>query len=114
MHFSYKTHIGVNNKTGLVHTVKVTTTNARDVTVASDLLTGEEVVVYEDSGYPGSDKRPELLKRNTTGKAIRYKLNRRPSASRNNSNRSKAQIKRRKHEESSVRAKMEHVFAVVK
>ena len=32
----------------------------------------------------------------------------------NNSTRSKAQIKRREHDKSSVRAKVEHVFAVVK
>ena len=48
------------------------------------------------------------------GKAIRYKINRRPSQSKNHSVRSKGQIKRREHEKSSVRAKVEHVFAVVK
>ena len=91
----------------------MTAANVHDVTVASDLLTGEEKVVYGDSGYLGADKRPESLKRNMSGKTVRYKLNRRPSASRNNSNRSEAQIKRREHEISSVRAKVEHVFAEV-
>ena len=43
-----------------------------------------------------------------------YKINRRPNQSKNNSARSQAQIKRREHEKSSVRAKVEHVFAVVK
>ena len=43
-----------------------------------------------------------------------YKINRRPSPSKRNSTRSKAQIKRREHEKSSVRAKTEHVFAVAK
>lgn len=37
-----------------------------------------------------------------------------PSQSKNNSTRSKAQIKRREREKSSVRAKVEHVSAVVK
>ena len=92
----------------------MTAANVHDVTVASDLLTGEEKVVYGDSGYLGADKRPESLKRNMSGKTVRYKLNRRPSASRNNSNRSEAQIKRREHEISSIRAKVEHVFAEVK
>ena len=45
---------------------------------------------------------------------VHYKINRRPSQSKNNSARSQAQIKRREHEKSSVRAKVEHVFAVVK
>ena len=45
---------------------------------------------------------------------IHYKINRRPSQSKNNSARSKAQIKRREREKSSVRAKVEHVLAIVK
>ena len=45
---------------------------------------------------------------------IKYKLNRRPSQSKDNSVRSKAQIKRREREKSSVRSKVEHVFGVVK
>ena len=80
----------------------------------TDLLTGEEEQVYGDSGYLGSEKRPEARKKNTAGKKIRYKINRRPSQSKNNSARSQAQIKRREHEKSSVRAKVEHVFAVLK
>ena len=43
-----------------------------------------------------------------------HKLNRRPSQSKDNSVRSKAQIKRREREKSSVRSKVEHVLGVVK
>ncbi|MBQ8576689.1 MAG: transposase, partial [Clostridia bacterium] len=52
--------------------------------------------------------------KNKNGKKIKYKINRRPSQYKKNSKRSQAQIKRREHEKSSVRAKVEHVFAVVK
>lgn len=113
-YFGYKAHIGVDSESGLVYTVKVTAANVHDVTVTSDLLTGEEEAVYGDSGYLGADKRPEVPNKNKAGKRIRFKLNRRPSASKNCSIRSKAQIKRREHEKSFVRAKVEHVFAVVK
>ena len=113
-HFGYKAHIGVDKESGLVHTVKVTAGNEHDVTVTSELLTGDEEEVYGDSGYLGAEKRPEALKKNKAGKSVHYKINRRPSQSKNNSARSQAQIKRRKHEKSSVRAKVEHVFAVVK
>lgn len=99
---------------GLVHTVKVTAANEHDVTVTSELLTGDEEEVYGDSGYLGAEKRPEALKKNKAGKSVHYKINRRPSQSKNKSARSQAQIKRREHEKSSVRAKVEHVFAVVK
>ena len=113
-YFGYKAHIGVDSESGLVHTVQVTAANVHDVCVTADLLTGEEEQVYGDSGYLGAEKRPEARKKNTAGKKIRYKINRRPSQSKNNSARSQAQIKRREHEKSSVRAKVEHVFAVLK
>ena len=113
-HFGYKAHIGVDKESGLVHTVKVTAANEHDVTVTSELLTGEEEEVYGDSGYLGAEKRPEALKKNKAGKSVHYKINRRPSQSKNKSARSQAQIKRHEHEKSSVRAEVEHVFAVVK
>ena len=104
----------MDSESGLVHTVQVTAANVHDVCATADLLTGEEEQVYGDSGYLGAEKRPEARKKNTAGKKIRYKINRRPSQSKNNSARSQAQIKRREHEKSSVRAKVEHVFAVLK
>ena len=78
-HFGYKAHIGVDSESGLVHIVQVTAANVHDVCVTADLLTGEEEQVYSDSGYLGAEKRPEAMKKNTVGKKIRYKLNRRPS-----------------------------------
>ena len=78
------------------------------------LPAGEEETVYEDSRYLGVEKRENAVTRNKSGKKIKYKTNRRPSQSRNRSVRSQAQIKRREHEKSSVRAKVEHVFGVVK
>ena len=113
-HFGYKAHIGVDKDTGLVHHVEVTSANVHDVTMVPQLLTGEEASVYGDSGYLGVEKREDAIIRNKQGKRIRYKTNRRPSQSKNRSVRSQAQIKRREHEKSSVRAKVEHVFAVVK
>lgn len=113
-HFGYKAHIGVDKESGLVHTLKVTPGNVHDVCETAELLTGEEQQVYGDSGYLGAEKRPEALKKNKSGQRIHYKINRRPSQSKNKSVRSKAQIKRREHEKSSVRAKVEHVFAVIK
>ena len=85
-----------------------------DVCVTANLLTGEEEQVYGDSRYLGTEKRSEARKKNTVGKKIRYKINCRPSQSKNNSTRSRTHIKRRKHEKSSVRAKVEHVFSVLK
>jgi len=113
-HFGYKAHIGVDKGSGLVHTLEVTSANVHDVTMTSKLLTGEETTVHGDSGYLGAEKREDAIIRNDQGKRIKYKINRRPSQSRNRSVRSQGQIKRRKHEKSSIRAKVEHVFGVVK
>jgi IS5 family transposase len=113
-HFGYKAHIGVDQDTGLVHHLEVTAANVHDVTVTPKLLNGEERTVYGDSGYLGAEKREDAVKHNKAGRKIRYKINRRPSQSRNNSVRSWVQVKRREREKSSVRAKVEHVFGVVK
>lgn len=88
-----------------MHQLIVTAANEYDVIVTSELLTGEEV--YGDSGYLGAKKRPETRKKNKAGKSVHYKINRRPSQSKNRSARSQAQIKRCEHEKSSVRAKAE-------
>ncbi len=113
-HFGYKAHIGADKDSGLVHHLETTAANVHDVTVTPKLLHGEENTVNGDSGYLGAEKREDAVTRNKSGKKIRYKINRRPSQSKNNSVRSKGQIKRREREKSSVRAKVEHVFAVVK
>jgi IS5 family transposase len=113
-HFGYKAHISVDKDSGLVQKVKVTAANVSDIATMPELLTGEEEVVYGDSGYLGAEKRADAILKNKQGKKIRYKINRRPSQIKNRSLWSQGQLKRREREKSSVRAKVEHVFAVVK
>ena len=113
-HFGYKAHVGADKDSGLIHTVEVTAANVHDVTMVPQLLTGDEIVVYGDSGYLGAERREGAVIKNKSGKHIQYKLNRRPSQIKKGSARSQAQLKRREHEKSSIRSKVEHVFAVVK
>ena len=113
-YFGYKAHIGADKDTGLVHSIEVTAANVHDITVVPKLLTTEETVVYGDSGYLGVEKREDAVLRNKNGEKIKYKINRRPSQSRNRSVRSQAQIKRQEREKSSVRAKIEHIFGITK
>lgn len=84
-HFGYKAHVGVDQDTGLVHTLKVTAANVHDATMTSKLLTGEGTVVYGDSGYLGAAKREDAITKNNCDKQICYKLNRRPSQIKKNS-----------------------------
>ena len=112
--FGFKAHIGVDKDSGLVHTVKVTSANVHDVTMTSELLTGEENEVYGDSGYIGADKREDSIVRNNKGRKINYKINRKPSQIKKLSQSGRYAAKRSEHKKSSIRAKVEHVFAVVK
>ena len=113
-HFGYKVHIGVDKDSGLVHHIEATAANVHDVTVVPKLLYGDEASVHGDSGYLGAEKREDAVTHNSQGKKIQYKINRRPSQGKNKSVRSQGQIKRREREKSSVRAKVEHVFGIVK
>ena len=113
-HFGYKAHVGVDKDSGLVHTVEATPANVHDVTQTSSLLTGEEDVVYGDSGYLGAGNREDAIVRNKSGRKIKYKINRRPSQLKKLSKSGQYAAKKVEHAKSSVRAKVEHVFGVVK
>lgn len=58
---------------GLIHSIETTSANVHDLTPAAELLHGEEVVVYADSGYQGIEKRQEMQ-----GKAIGFRVAMRP------------------------------------
>ena len=113
-HFGYKMHIGVDRDSGLVHHVKTTSANKHDVTATSELMHGEEETLNGDSGYIGADKRPEAIRKNKQGKKIKYIINRKQSSINKLSKSGQYAAKKREHEKSSVRCKVEHVFAVVK
>lgn len=113
-HEQLKAHIGVDKDSGLVHTVKATAANVHDVSETSKLLTGEEDAVYGDSGYLGAGKREDAVVRNKSGHKIKYKINRRPSQVKKLSKSGQYAAKKAEHAKSSVRAKVEHVFGVVK
>ena len=104
-YFGMKMHIGVDSRTGLAHSAVVTAANVHDKHPLPDLLHGNEQRVYGDSAY-ASQK--ELI----CGKAPRARdfTNQRVrkageiDAAQREKNRSK----------SKVRARVEHVFGVVK
>lgn len=113
-HFGYKAHIGVDRESGLVHHVKTTAANEHDVTAVSELMYGEEDSLHGDSGYIGAEKRPEAITKNKKGKRIRYIICFKPSSIKKLSQSEQYTARRREHKKSSIRCKVEHVFAVVK
>ena len=104
-YFGMKLHIGVDTRTGLAHSAVVTSANVHDKHPLPNLLHGEERRVYGDSAY-ASQK--ELI----ASKA--------PHARdfTNERSRNRGEIDEVKHaknrNKSKVRARVEHVFQVVK
>lgn len=74
----------------------------------------DEVNLYGDSGYIGAEKRQDAIVRNKQGKKIRYKQNREPTQIKKLFASGQRRAKKAEHKKSSVRAKVEHVFAVIK
>ena len=113
-YFGFKVHIGVDKEHGLVHTLKATSANVHDVTMTSKLLHGEEDSVHLDAAYIGANKRDDAVIYNEKGKKIKYIINRKRSKIKKLSKSGQYKAKKKEREKSSVRAKVEHVFAVVK
>ena len=82
--------------------------------MTSGLLHGEEETVNGDSGYVGAEKREDAVVRNKAGKKIQYRINRRPSQIFKLSRSGQYKAKKWEHAKSTVRAKVEQVFGIVK
>ncbi len=104
-YFGMKAHIGVDAKSGLVHTVRGSSANVHDCTVFPDLLHGEEDAAFGDSVYGSDDdKRAARAGSLFWGIADRRRRNRSLSSSQ----------EKRNTKLSSVRAKVEYSFQVLK
>ncbi len=103
-HFGMKLHIGA-DPCGIVHTVTATNAAAADISQLPALLHGRERVVFGDQAYW-----KEADRQSYECRGVRYRINRRPTASAPLSARWK-QINRVR---SRTRARGEHAFRVVK
>jgi transposase, IS5 family len=61
--FGYKMHAAVDQFSGLVRKVIVTSANVSDTTAADELIMGDEKVVYADKGYDKHRRRRDLRRR---------------------------------------------------
>jgi IS5 family transposase len=52
-HFGAKPHIGVDSKTGMVHSVCTSVASVSDVHMLLDILHGNEKKIWGDAGYQG-------------------------------------------------------------
>ena len=104
-YFGLKAHIGVDAKEGHVHSLATSAANVADMHMLPDLLHGEERKVWGDAGYQGqaeaikqaAPKAQDMTCRRTKFKDYVDKLQ-----------------KKKNRSKSSVRAKVEHPFRILK
>lgn len=109
-HFGMKAHIGVDDESGLVHSVECTAANEADISQAYKLLHGKEDTVCGDSGYTGLEKREEMIKCKA-----RYLIAEKPSKLKKIKGKRELKWARQwEHTKASLRAKVEHPFRVIK
>jgi transposase, IS5 family len=104
-YFGMKAHVGVDSKLKQIHSVAATAANVHDSQVLEDLLHGGETRVWGDSAYTGQT---EAMRRAAPcAQDFTHEKGRRNQPL-------DATAKARNRTKSRVRAKVEHVFAVIK
>ena len=104
-YFGMKAHIGVDAQSGLVHTAGVTTGSVHDAKVMDNLIREDDTAVYGDKGY-ASDAR----KRAAEAAGVLWAVKEKATPGRKLTDRQRARNRRF----GKVRAKVEHVFRVMK
>ena len=104
-YFGAKMHVGVDAHSGLVHTVRLTKASRHDAALTDDLLRPDDKAVFGDKGYV-SDKRKRAARADGLLWAVKDKRKPRRVLS--------SSQKKRNRKHGSVRAKVEHVFRVIK
>ena len=56
-YFGMKAHIGVDAKSGLVHTVKTTTGKVHDAKMTNDLIRADDTIILGDKGYVSDERK---------------------------------------------------------
>ena len=104
-YFGMKAHVGVDAKSGLVHTAGVTTGSVHDAKVMDHLIREDDRAVYGDKGYASDEK-----KRAAEDAGVLWAVKEKAKPGRKLSKRQQARNRRF----GKVRAKVEHVFRVMK
>ena len=104
-YFGMKLHIGVDSRTGLAHSAVVTAANVHDKHLIGDLLHGEERRVYGDSAYASQKA---LIERHAPKAKDFTNQRTRKGSEVDEDERS------RNRNKSKIRARVEHMFAVIK
>jgi IS5 family transposase len=104
-YFGMKAHVGTDTGKGLAHSVVVTDASVHDSQVMDGLVHGGEQVVYGDKAYSNEEKKKEYEAR-----GVQWCVSLRGCRWRQLTEEEEAS----NHQQSKIRARVEHVFLVVK
>lgn len=104
-YFGMKAHVGVDAESGLVHTAGVTTGKVHDAKVMANLVREDDTAVYGDKGYASEEKQ-----RAAEDAGVLWAVKEKAKPGQPLTKRQRARNRRF----GKVRAKVEHVFRVVK
>lgn len=104
-YFGMKAHIGVDSRTKLIHSVAATAANVHDSQMLPELLHGQETRVWGDAAYSGQR---DVIQQHVPGSKsfVQTKAHRHRPLGETERTRNRTKSK--------VRAKVEHVFLVMK
>ena len=104
-YFGMKIHVGADVNSGLVHTVSVTPANASDISQLPELVREDDRAVFGDKGYVNNQLK-RLARKAGLFWGVSLKASKQHPLTEAN--------KRFNHKMSSIRARVEHVFRVIK
>ncbi len=104
-YFGMKIHIGSDVNSNAIHSATVTSANIADISEMPKLLREEDEVVFGDAGYTS-----DSYKRGARSRGMTWKVNDKRKPKKNLS----ATQKKRNRKNSSIRARVEHCFRVLK
>nr|WP_231554864.1 IS5 family transposase [Aeromonas allosaccharophila] len=110
-YFGMKANIGVDAKSGLTHSLETTATNEHDLNQVGNLLHGKEESVFADAGYQGAENREELADVEAEWAIVMRPGKLRELKKHPRKNKAVIAVEKLK---SSIRAKMEHPFQIIK
>ena len=104
-YFGMKIHIGTDVNSNVIHSATVTSANEADITELPHLLREDDQVVFADAGYTS-----DSYKIGARALGMIWKVNDKRKPKKNMS----ASQKKRNRQNSSIRARVEHCFRVIK
>ena len=104
-YFGMKIHIGADVNSGAVHSVTVTPANTADITELPKLLREDDEAVFGDAAYTSDE-----YKRGARHLGMRWCVNDKRKPNKKLSSKQK----KRNRKQSSVRARVEHIFRIIK